>query len=101
MPRTGSAYPLRSAPNRVPAMMRGGTATVRTATPAAHLGQGGGAPRFAAGALEPGHDGHEYRTDHEEVSMGNEARVGLLLGATCCLLAVMVDWLVEELHGEG
>lgn len=29
--------------------------------------------------------------------MGKEARVGLLLGATCCLLAVMVDWIVEEL----
>jgi hypothetical protein len=31
--------------------------------------------------------------------MGTEARVGLLLGATCCLLAVMVDWIVEELNG--
>jgi hypothetical protein len=29
--------------------------------------------------------------------MGTKARVGLLLGATCCLLAVMVDWIVEEL----
>jgi hypothetical protein len=29
--------------------------------------------------------------------MGKEARIGLLLGATCCLLAIMVDWLVEEL----
>lgn len=30
--------------------------------------------------------------------MGNEARIGLLLlGGTCCLLAVMVDWVVEEL----
>jgi hypothetical protein len=29
--------------------------------------------------------------------MGKEARTGLLLGATCCLLAVMVDWIVEEL----
>ena len=29
--------------------------------------------------------------------MGKEARVGLLLGATACLLAVMVDWAVEEL----
>lgn len=29
--------------------------------------------------------------------MGTEARVGLLLGATACLLAVMVDWVVEEL----
>ncbi len=24
-------------------------------------------------------------------------RTGLLLGATCCLLAVMVDWIVDEL----
>jgi len=30
--------------------------------------------------------------------MGKEARIGLLLGASCCLLAVMVDWVVEELH---
>jgi len=29
--------------------------------------------------------------------MGNEARIGLLLGASACLLAVMVDWVVEEL----
>lgn len=33
--------------------------------------------------------------------MGTEARVGLLLGAAACLLAVMVDWVVEELNGEG
>ncbi len=30
--------------------------------------------------------------------MGTEARVGLLLGAAACLLAVMVDWVVEELQ---
>jgi hypothetical protein len=30
--------------------------------------------------------------------MGKEARIGLLLGASACLLAVMVDWVVEELH---
>jgi len=30
--------------------------------------------------------------------MGREARIGLLLGACACLLAVMVDWVVEELH---
>jgi hypothetical protein len=30
--------------------------------------------------------------------MGKEARVGLLLGATVCLLAVMVDWVIEELN---
>jgi hypothetical protein len=32
--------------------------------------------------------------------MGKEARIGLLLGATACLLAVMVDWVVEELTSE-
>jgi hypothetical protein len=32
--------------------------------------------------------------------MGKEARIGLLLGATACLLAVMVDWIVEELNSE-
>ena len=32
--------------------------------------------------------------------MGKEARIGLLLGASCCLLAVMVDWVIEELHSE-
>jgi hypothetical protein len=30
--------------------------------------------------------------------MGKEARVGLLLGASACLLAVMVDWVIEELR---
>jgi hypothetical protein len=30
--------------------------------------------------------------------MGKEARIGLLLAGTCCLLAVMVDWVVEELN---
>lgn len=29
--------------------------------------------------------------------MGNEARIGLILGAAACLLAVLVDWVVEEL----
>ena len=29
--------------------------------------------------------------------MGTEARVGLLLGATACLLAVLVDWVIAEL----
>lgn len=29
--------------------------------------------------------------------MGTEARLGLLLGAAACLLAVMVDWVIEEL----
>ena len=30
--------------------------------------------------------------------MGKQARIGLLLGASACLLAVMVDWVVEELN---
>jgi hypothetical protein len=30
-------------------------------------------------------------------AMGKEARIGLLLGASACLLAVMVDWAIEEL----
>jgi hypothetical protein len=30
--------------------------------------------------------------------MGKEARIGLLLAATCCLLAVMVDWVMEDLN---
>jgi hypothetical protein len=29
--------------------------------------------------------------------MGKEARVALLLSGSACLLAVMVDWVVEEL----
>lgn len=31
-------------------------------------------------------------------AMGKEARIALLLGASFCLLAVMADWVVEELH---
>lgn len=31
--------------------------------------------------------------------MGREARIGLLLGATAALLAVLVDWVIEELNG--
>jgi hypothetical protein len=30
--------------------------------------------------------------------MGKEARVALLLAGTSCLLAVMIDWVVEELQ---
>jgi hypothetical protein len=30
--------------------------------------------------------------------MGKEARVALLLAGTACLLAVMADWVVEELR---
>lgn len=33
--------------------------------------------------------------------MGKEARIGLLLGASACLLAVMVDWAVGELYQCG
>jgi hypothetical protein len=29
--------------------------------------------------------------------MGKEARIGLLLAAAACLLAVMVDWVMEDL----
>jgi hypothetical protein len=29
--------------------------------------------------------------------MGKEARIALLLAASACLLAVMVDWAIEEL----
>lgn len=32
-----------------------------------------------------------------EVLMGKPARVGLLLGGAACLLAVMVDWIIQEL----
>lgn len=31
--------------------------------------------------------------------MGKQARIGLLLGASACLLAVMVDWVIEDLSG--
>ena len=30
--------------------------------------------------------------------MGKEARIALLLAASACLLAVMVDWVIVELH---
>ncbi len=32
--------------------------------------------------------------------MGKEARIALLLAASACLFAVMVDWVVEELAEE-
>lgn len=32
--------------------------------------------------------------------MGKEARIALLLGASACLLAVMVDDVIEELAAE-
>jgi hypothetical protein len=37
-------------------------------------------------------------TKKGEKVMGKEARIGLLLGASACLMAVMVDWVVWELH---
>lgn len=33
--------------------------------------------------------------------MQREIRIGLLLAATSCLLAVLVDWVVEELTSEA
>ena len=30
--------------------------------------------------------------------MGKPARIGLLLGAASCLLAVMVDWIIGQLR---
>ena len=30
--------------------------------------------------------------------MGKHARIGLLLGASACLLATMVAWVIEELN---
>jgi hypothetical protein len=33
--------------------------------------------------------------------MGREIRIGLLLAAASCLMAVMVDWVVEELTSEA
>ena len=33
--------------------------------------------------------------------MGREIRVALILSAAACLLAVLVDWAVEELNGDS
>jgi hypothetical protein len=33
--------------------------------------------------------------------MGREIRIGLLLTAAACLVAVLVDWAVKELNGEA
>ena len=33
--------------------------------------------------------------------MGEHARIGLLLGASACLLTAMVEWVVEELNQHG
>jgi len=60
-------------------------------------------PRGGAGTLVPYCRGGSALCDlpgEEGDVMGKEARIGLLLGACCCLLAVMVDWVVEELHEE-
>jgi hypothetical protein len=32
--------------------------------------------------------------------MGKEARTALLLGASACLLAVMVEWVIGELNSD-
>jgi hypothetical protein len=32
--------------------------------------------------------------------MGKEARTALLLAATACLLAVMVEWIIGELNSD-
>lgn len=32
--------------------------------------------------------------------MGSEARIGLLLGAAACLMAIMVDWVIEDLNSK-
>lgn len=43
--------------------------------------------------------GHHRRISPEKGDlMGREARIGLLLGAAACLLAIMVDYVVEELR---
>jgi hypothetical protein len=42
---------------------------------------------------------HRHRSDNGKGNlMGKHARIGLLLGAAACLLAVMVDWVVEDLN---
>lgn len=41
--------------------------------------------------------GRQYPNPPGGNCMGREARIGLLLGATACLLAVMIDWVIEEL----
>ena len=33
--------------------------------------------------------------------MGKQPRIALLLAGTCCLLAVMADWIAEELFHNG
>ena len=33
--------------------------------------------------------------------VGREIRVGLILAAAACLVAVLVDWVVEELNSEA
>ena len=36
----------------------------------------------------------------EDAGMGKEARTALLLAASACLLAVMVEWIIGELNSD-
>jgi hypothetical protein len=47
--------------------------------------------------LVSGHEAWIAKIKEGDV-MGRHARIGLLLGATACVLAVMVDWVIEELN---
>lgn len=51
-------------------------------------------PWFALHAAGAPQHGSQFRGN----VMGKEARIALLLAASACLLAVMVDWVVAELH---
>jgi len=53
--------------------------------------------RVMSGRPSGRHHGHVTVLTKGDL-MGKEARIGLLLGASACLLAVMVDWVIEELH---
>jgi hypothetical protein len=55
--------------------------------------------RFVSGALWARRSvrGSTRRSVFRGVIMGKEARLALLLAGAACLLAVMVDWVVEEL----
>jgi len=48
----------------------------------------------------PGELEASVSTTQRRSVMGKEARIGLLLGASACLLAVMVDWVIEELNSD-
>jgi hypothetical protein len=64
-------------------------------------GTGGGEAErnVAGGAFGPAAACH-VRVPVKGDVMGKEARIALLLAASACLLAVMVDWVVEELAYE-